>query len=225
MPVRAERNRCEVMGPVKEEVVRLSAVSLGYASRAVLCGVDLTISSGEVWCITGANGEGKSTLLKGIIGELPPLVGERICSVRDFLGYVPQSCTAARTLPTSVEEFVRLGLVGLPLTRQARDERFSVAVRRCGLAEILADPYRFVSGGERRRALIARALIRHPRLLALDEPTAGLDEAGIEQLVQMIAELTHDGDIAMVIVTHDSAFAARVATHRVVVERGTVHQP
>ena len=200
----------------------MSAVSLGYSSRVVLSDVDLTISTGEVWCVTGANGQGKSTLLRGIIGELPPLAGERTCQLRDFLGYVPQSCTAAHTLPTTVEEFVRLGLVGLPLKRRARDERFYSTIERCGLSEIAASPYLCLSGGERRRALIARALIRHPRLLALDEPTAGLDEAGIEQLIDMIAEFTRYGEIAIVIVTHDSAFATRVATHRAVVEGGKV---
>ena len=203
-------------------LVTLHNVALGYDSRVVLRDISLEIYPAQIWCVLGRNGQGKTTLLRGILGSQKPLSGVRNSSFGGAAAYVSQFCTAVRSLPTTVAEYIALGLVGVRLTKTERGNRLRTIIQRCGLEQLAERQFHSLSGGERQRARIGRALVRRPRLLALDEPTVGLDRGGRDELMQLIKELSVCEELAVVIVTHDLEFANRVARYLLFVDEGIV---
>jgi zinc transport system ATP-binding protein len=214
-------------------VVRLRDVSIGYAEGPVLCGVDLTLRDGEVLAVLGANGSGKTTLVRGLLGLAAVLHGDvellgrpvRGRKDRARVGYVPQGYTVTGALPATVREVVssgrlpRLGWLGRmgPADRATVQESID-AVSLTALAD--TDLGR-LSGGQQRRALIARALAADPAVLVLDEPTAGIDRAGQAALATTLAALARRG-VPMIIVTHEVDALADVLTRAVVIRNGHV---
>jgi zinc transport system ATP-binding protein len=192
----------------------------------VLAGVDLTIRRGEFWFVVGRNGSGKSTLLGAIVGTLAPRAGslrlDPALAPRQRLGYVPQRCDLNPSLPTTVREFVLLGLVGLRATRADERARLEWALGRAGLGGMADRDFWALSGGERQRALLARALVRRPSFLVLDEPTTHLDPEAEEALSRLLADLNREERLTLLVVTHDVAMAARYATHVALVADGRV---
>jgi ABC-type Mn2+/Zn2+ transport system ATPase subunit len=129
------------------------------------------------------------------------------------IGFVPQRCDINPTLPTTVREFVLLGLVGISSDRYDRAMRLAWALDRVGLGGLVDTDYRALSGGQRQRALLARALVRRPSLLILDEPTNGLDLAAEDAVLRYLAEWHRQERQTILFVTHNLAIAARYATH------------
>ena len=201
-------------------------LTLGYGTRAVLRDVTLTINRGEFWCLLGANGEGKTTLLHAVLGLLAPASGRlwmhAAVAARTRVGFVPQRCDLNPTLRTTVSEFVLLGLVGLRLGGTERRHRLAWALEQVGLARLSRRDYWTLSGGQRQRALVARALVRQPELLVLDEPTSGLDPSAEAALLTCLTSLNTTGGLTVVFVTHDLAMAARCASHIALFRDGIV---
>ena len=201
-------------------------VTLGYGRRVVLRVESLTIQRGDSWFLLGPNGAGKSTLLRAAMGLLAPLEGriERDfnCQRPDRIGFVPQGCETRAVLPTTVREFVALGLVGIALPRAEREVRLQRALDRVGLMPHVRADFWTLSGGQRQRALLARALVREPILLVLDEPTNGLDPAAEEGLMDILNALRREHLLTSLFVTHDLALAARHASHVAVASQGTL---
>ncbi|HXH13268.1 MAG TPA: ABC transporter ATP-binding protein [Alphaproteobacteria bacterium] len=198
-------------------LLQATNLSLGYGRRMVLRQVNLIVHAGEFWFFLGPNGEGKTTLLRAILGMLRPQAGrlwvDRELSQRDCLGFVPQRCDINPTLPTTVREFTLLGLVGLRTSPQERRERLAWALDKVGLGGHEDTDYWALSGGQRQRALVARALVRRPSVLMLDEPTNGLDVATEDSLLRFIADLNRERHLTVLFVTHNVAIAARYASH------------
>lgn len=191
---------------------------IGYAypgHEPALENVSLRVRSGERLAIIGPNGGGKSTLLKLLLGELTPRSGSiRVFGVtpgearsKRMIGYVPQRSEAERSFPVSVRQAVSMGAtVGLsPWRRTPRDIIQSVdqSIERVGLSSLADRPVGALSGGQFQRVLLARALAVKPRILVLDEPTVGIDAAGQEQLATVLDRLHDEGDLTMLIVSHD----------------------
>jgi ABC-type Mn2+/Zn2+ transport system ATPase subunit len=132
---------------------------------------------------------------------------------REHVGYVPQGCELNPALPTTVREFVGLGLVGIRATRAQAAERLEWALGHSGLAGMARRSYWSLSGGQRQRCLLARALIRRPHLLLLDEPTLHLDPAAEAALVQLLARLNQEDGLTLLVVTHDLEMARARASH------------
>jgi len=177
----------------------------------------MEVRRGEIWFFVGPNGSGKTTLLRAILGLLEPRAGELsldpIVAPRELIGFVPQRCDLNPTLPTTVREFVLLGLVGLRVHRRDERERLAWALAKVGLAAMARRNYWALSGGQRQRALVARTLIRRPSLLILDEATTGLDVPTTEEFLHTIAELNRADGLTILFVTHDLTLATRHATH------------
>jgi ABC-type Mn2+/Zn2+ transport system ATPase subunit len=196
----------------------LRSLSVRYKrNEPVLEGVSFEICAGEFWSFLGPNGAGKTSLLEILLGNLRPREGRvelhpELAS-RARLGVVPQHCRLNQSLPTTVREFVLLGLLGLRLGRGEERERLSWALGRVGLAERRDRDYWSLSGGQRQRALVARALVRRPSFLVLDEPTVGLDLAARERLLGSLDALNRDDGLTILFVTHDISAAARHASH------------
>lgn len=206
--------------------LRAMGLTLAYGRRTILRDVHLTVHPGEFWCFLGPNGEGKTTLLRALLGVLRPRAGrlwiDPAQGSREHIGFVPQRCDINPTLPTTVREFTQLGLVGMTIPAPERRERLSWALDKVGLGGLETKDYWALSGGQRQRALVARALVRKPRVLLLDEPTNGLDLAAEDTLLRFLADLNHQEGLTILFVTHNLAIAARYASHLAFFHAGAV---
>lgn len=190
-------------------LLTLRDVSLGYDGRVVLERLSFALESGECLALVGPNGAGKTTLLRGILGLIPVLAGrieygfDRSTSPP---GYVPQRETLDPIFPLTVFEVVLMGTYGrlAPLQPVGRRQRQLAAqcLERVGLADLADRPFWALSGGQKQRVLIARALAVEPRLLLLDEPTAGVDPGAATTIMDLIARLNRDQDLTVVLVSH-----------------------
>ena len=185
------------MARSSRHLISLRSVSLAFGGDAILDGVSLNIESGMRACVTGRNGEGKSTLLKVIAGRLEPDAGEIIRAPGLKVAFLEQEVPSDR--PGTVLEI-------------AHSEKY---VSQMGLSPDAL--FNTLSGGMRRRALLAQALAEEPDLVLLDEPTNHLDVASIEWLESFIRRQT---DAAFLFVTHDRAFLKDVATYVYDLDRG-----
>ncbi len=203
--------------PSDAPLISLQEVTVGYGRQAVLSGISFDVHASEFWCFLGPNGEGKTTLIKAILGALRPkrgLIRRRPeMSRAERVSYVPQRLDLNPSLPTSVREFVLGGMVGLSIRSQIRRKRLDRVLELVGLKSSQRRNYWTLSGGQKQRALVARALIRDPGLLIVDEPIAGLDFAAAAAVLHVLRDLHETYDVTVVFVTHDLQIAADHATH------------
>jgi len=212
-------------------LLRLDDVSLGYAGRPVLEHVSLGIEQGTFCALLGPNGAGKTTLFRGMLGLIPTLAG-RIEYGFDRRGtppgYVPQKESLDPIFPLTAYEVVLMGAVARvpPLWPVGRRRRRVAAecLARVGLGDAAEQPFWALSGGQKQRVLIARALAVEPRLLLLDEPTAGVDPGAEAAIIDVIAGLNRDEGLTIVIVSHHLRLVRAVVDSVIWVEAGVVRQ-
>lgn len=202
-------------------------LSCGYGEHRVVDELSLTVDSGEVMCLLGPNGVGKTTLFKTILGFLAPQGGRVLIDGRDartlgrreqarLIAYVPQAHTPP--FPFSVRDVVTMGRtarLGLFSSPGPADKALALeSLERLGIDSLAERPYTEISGGERQMVLIARALTQEPQLLIMDEPTSSLDFGNQVRVLQVVRRLAEQG-LCIVMTTHvpDHAFltSARVA--------------
>ena len=194
-------------------LISLTGISLKRDGKTILQEVDLSVCAGEIVTLIGPNGAGKSTLVKIALNLLKPDRGTVQPRPGLSVGYIPQKIELDRTLPLTVGRFLQLELRHRTSTRQTLVHALDQAGAP-GLRELLDSPLQSVSGGEMRRVLLARALLRNPHLLIMDEPGAGMDipgQAELYRLIQAIRERRHCG---ILLVSHD-LFMVMAATDRV----------
>ncbi|HWL43671.1 MAG TPA: ATP-binding cassette domain-containing protein [Ilumatobacter sp.] len=213
-------------------VVRLADARFGYGG-AVNAHADLRIDTGEVVAVLGPNGSGKSTLVKGTLGLVDHYGGETewfghpLAALRERwrVGYVPQRGLAASPIPATLEEVVRSGRVArvglLGRYRAADRQAVTDAIAAVGLDDRTRVPVRQLSGGQQRRALVARALAGDADVLVLDEPFAGVDRESQEALAGTFRDLAARG-ITLIIVLHELGPLDGVITRSVCLEAGEV---
>ncbi|MCZ0205290.1 metal ABC transporter ATP-binding protein [Streptomyces sp. UMAF16] len=193
-----------------EPVIALRQVTAELGARPVLRGIDLTVGRGEVVALLGANGSGKSTAIRAIIGQVPvsggtvELFGTPRRSFRDWarVGYVPQRTTAAGGVPATVTEIVssgRLARTRFGPFRKADREAVRRALELVGMADRAKDSVTALSGGQHQRVLIARALVSEPELLIMDEPMAGVDLASQEVLAETLRRQVAAGTTVLLV--------------------------
>jgi ABC-type Mn2+/Zn2+ transport system ATPase subunit len=199
--------------------VEAAHLSVDRGGRRVLEDISLSVTEGEFVCVCGPNGGGKTTFLKTALGLLPPaagtlrIFGETPEAARRFVGYLPQRKGFAPDFPARVVELVVAGRIGawpIRIKRIERDRAMATLARVGG--EALAErPLAGLSGGETQRAFLARALANEPRLLLLDEPTAGVDSAGRAEFLDLLAEMASRHDLTAILVTHNLGAVRRLA--------------
>ena len=198
-----------------EVLLRLKDVTCRYGREAVLAHVDLTIPGGGFFGVVGPSGSGKSTLLKTVMGTMPPAAGSVYRKPGLELAYVPQVETVNWDFPVTVLECVLMARVrGRRLPWPSRAERAEVdeVLGRLGIGDLGSRHIRELSGGQQQRVFIARALLRRPELLLLDEPTSGVDVKTRHEVLHLLTELNADG-LAIILTTHDlNGIAAHLPT-------------
>jgi zinc transport system ATP-binding protein len=188
-----------------------------YREAKVFDHVSFHIHRGEFVALTGRNGAGKSTLLKLIVGILQPMSGEVLVfgaapkARIESIGYVPQHAGFDPAFPIRVEEVVGMGrLSGLARAPVAKKpDEIEWALDQAKVSDLRTRPFSTLSGGQRRRVLVARALVGHPTLLVLDEPTANLDTASEKKFYEVLEHIK--GNTTVLIATHDSDFVSALA--------------
>ncbi|WP_432495126.1 metal ABC transporter ATP-binding protein [Kineococcus gypseus] len=211
--------------PTDQNLLRLRRCRAGHRGTPVTPAVDLDVAAGECVALLGVNGTGKTTLLRAALGLADVVEGELRVSARP-VGYVPQRHTGAAGVPATVREVVSTGRLVRrgPLARwrpeQRRRDREAVAgaLRDTGLAELAGTPFGLLSGGQQRRALLARALASGARLLLLDEPTAGVDATSQRLVVDALRRAVRDG-AGVLVVTHELDALAGALTRSVTLTR------
>lgn len=197
--------------------VQLEGIWFAYpgAESPALEGINLTVAGGTRLGILGPNGGGKSTLLKIVLGLLRPDRGRaevfglppEEARRKGLIGYVPQKVEAELGFPMSVREVVMLGASWRtapwrPVPAEAR-RRTGEVLRLTGIAELADRPIGTLSGGQMQRAMIARALAAAPKMLALDEPTVGIDAAGQQQFAALLHDIHATLGVTILIISHD----------------------
>ncbi len=197
--------------------IRLRNVTAGYGDRVALTDVDLEIARGSLLAVIGPNGAGKSTLLKTIAGLLQPFSGtvevlggpSRLQA--KHLAYVPQAEMVDWTFPVTVGDVVMMGrvpLIGIGRSPGRKDrEAVLAALETVGMVDVRDRQIGALSGGQRRRVFLARALAAEPDLYLLDEPVTGVDVTTQEDLMRIL-EAESDSGRTVVATTHDLASAA-----------------
>lgn len=177
-------------------LVSLENISVSFGSRRVLNDISLNLKAGQILTLLGPNGAGKSTLVRVVLGLVAPDNGliKRNPDLR--IGYVPQKLHLDATLPLTVSRFMRLR----PGVKKSDIQPALVRVQAAHLADA---PMQKLSGGETQRVLLARALLNHPQLLVLDEPTQGVDVNGQLALYDLIDRLRCELGCAVLMVSHD----------------------
>jgi ABC-type Mn2+/Zn2+ transport system ATPase subunit len=187
-------------------LIALEQAAVGYGGRPLLDGIDLRVAPGDFLAVVGPNGGGKTTVLLSLLGALPLLGGRVVRSDALRVGYVPQREHVDTIWPFTAAEVALMGRIPAlgPWRRPGDADRAAVraAMARVGIEHLAAQPYGELSGGQRQRTLIARALAANPELLALDEPTNGMDPAAELATMDLLGELHGGGKLAIVMVSH-----------------------
>lgn len=176
-------------------LMALERVNKSFLGQHVLQNISLQLNRGEITTLIGPNGAGKSTLVRIILGLLTPDAGSVIPAANLNIGYMPQKLNIDPTLPISTCRFLQLANTSHRACQGALDS--------VGIGHLAATPVQKLSGGEMQRALLARAILRKPNLLVLDEPVQGVDVNGQNALYKMIGELSKNLDCAVLMVSHD----------------------
>ena len=202
-----------------------------YRGRTVVDGVDLTVAPGETVGLLGPNGAGKTTTFYMLVGLVPAYRGAVSLDDADIgrmtmhsrarhgIGYLAQENSAFRHL--SIEANLRAILEWMPLTREEQRARLESLIREFRLEKVRHAPAGVVSGGERRRMEIARALVREPRYLLLDEPFTGVDPIAVAELQDIILEL-RSRQMGMIISDHNVRETLRITDRSYIMYEGKI---
>lgn len=197
-------------------IINFKNVSFGYEDKTVLENVNFNVNQGDYIGIIGPNGSGKTTLLKLIINEINPTKGKiKILNkdIRDFnnwenIGYVNQKSNSfTSSFPATVTEVVAMDLaprIGLfkKIKKKHLEEVYKV-LKLVGIYEFKDRLIGSLSGGQQQKVFICRALMRHPKMLILDEPTVGIDLNGQKEFYEILKKLNKQLNLTIVIVSHD----------------------
>lgn len=201
-------------------LVEIHDATFGYDNRPVVRVDRLTLTAGRCWGIFGPNGVGKTTLLRGVMGLVPPLTGRRRCAGEEVtFAYLPQHRQLELNWPMSALDVAclapsarqRIGRVGHILP-QVREQ-----MREVGVEQLAGSPFATLSGGQQQRVLLAGALAAHPSVLVLDEPTDGLDVHSRRALLNQLRQKTGMG-LCTVLVSHEARDLAELADDLLVLE-------
>ncbi|MHC4293669.1 MAG: ABC transporter ATP-binding protein [Planctomycetota bacterium] len=222
------------MNNESETVIKVEDLKAGYGDVVIIDNINFEVKAGEVFIILGGSGCGKSTLLKHMIGLLPPVKGKVFIEGREIVSAVGQERIDILSgigvmyqngaLFGSMDLMDNICLVLEEFTDLPRDAMEFIAEMRLKIVGLEGNSHKMpseLSGGMRKRAAIARAMALDPKILFLDEPSAGLDPITSSQLDDLIIELSRSLDFTFVIVTHELPSIYKVADRVVMLDKNT----
>jgi len=183
------------MPVASDPLLQVDQVSLCLGHRNLLQQINLALYPKQIVSLIGPNGAGKTSLIKIIVGLIKPTAG-RVIHQNLKIGYMPQRLSIDPFFPISVKRFLQLGKPVLPSVLEK-------VLLQVGVSSILDQPFYAISGGERQRVLLARALLQRPSLLVLDEPAQGVDLLGQGHFYNLIAHIRDQTGCAVLLVSHD----------------------
>lgn len=214
-------------------IIEIEGASFSYGGPNVLENVNISLMEEEFTSVVGPNGGGKTTLIKLILGLLKPtegrvrVFGKSPREGRSRIGYMPQDTQLDPKFPIDVKNVVMMGCIGnggkIGRSRKCDLETAATALSNVGMVEHIDRPFASLSGGQRRRILIARALACDPDLLLLDEPMVNLDLLMEQELYEILRKLSRK--ITVVMVSHDLAFVSKFVERVVCVNRTVAAHP
>lgn len=177
-------------------LISARGVMLTRNDRRILDTIDLDVAAGEILTLIGPNGAGKTTLVRVMLGLEHPDAGRVARASGLVIGYVPQRFDVQPSIPLTVTRFLTLG-------QPSTDEEARLALAEVGAETVRDQQLTRLSGGELQRVLLARALLRRPHLLVLDEPVRGVDYVGEAELYTLIGRLRNERGFGVLLVSHD----------------------
>jgi manganese transport system ATP-binding protein len=224
-----------IHGDPRVPVISVSGLGVRYGAVDALRDVTLSVEPGRITGLLGMNGSGKSSLFAALMGTVKPVSGTirlfgeepRIARGRNLVSYVPQSEAVDWDFPLSVADVVMTGRYGRQgFTRRARPvDRAAVdgALERVGLTELAGRQIGELSGGQRKRAFVARGIAQEASLLLLDEPFAGVDKGSERSLIELLKSLRDEGR-SILISTHDLAGVPELCDEVVLIQNRVLFQ-
>ncbi len=212
-------------------ILRTEGLTKSYSGRTVVRGVSLDVRAGEVVGLLGANGAGKTTTFSMVVGLVGPDSGRVLLDDRDVtsdpmyvraragIGYLPQEASIFRGL--TVEQNIMAILETLKLTRAERKNRLKSLLAELGLTPLAKSKAYNLSGGERRRAEITRALVMEPKFMLLDEPFAGIDPIAVGEIQKIIQHLKARG-IGVLVTDHNVRETLKITDRAYIVHDGVI---
>ncbi len=177
-------------------LIKARNVSVSFNRRRILQQVSLDIQRGEIVTLIGPNGAGKTTLVRVMLGLLTPDSGSIAQTPGLRIGYMPQKLALSEQLPLTARRF-------LLLAGSISSHKLDGLAQEVGVEHLLESPIQSLSGGELQRILLARALLRSPDLLVLDEPVQGVDVTGQSELYNLIGDIRDRHDCGVLMISHD----------------------
>lgn len=200
-----------------DDILEVRHLSIRFGATSVIKDLSFTVTRGATLAIIGPNGAGKTVLFKALIGAIP-YGGDVQWRAGTKIGYVPQKLDLERDVPITGSDFLRAhaSLAGVT------PDEVSRTLALVGIAaDVARRPIGVLSGGQFQRLLVAFALIGNPSVLLLDEPTAGVDEQGQEQLNELVSRLQRERGLTVLFISHELSVVYRYATRVMCLSRST----
>ena len=217
----------------QDRYIELKNLTLSYGCRTILRDVNLVLNRGDFMLVSGANGGGKTSLIRIMLGLQKPTEGKvlyygnsstSVVKRGENIGYLPQKNTLDMSFPMSIKEVVESGLMGEKeqLPKEEKQARVEEMLRSMQLETLQDRHIGEVSGGQFQRALFARAIISRPTLLVMDEPTSYLDEEFSQKIFSILKQQLPKTTV--VVVLHDTSKVLNIANRRIEVNNGVVEE-
>ena len=216
-------------------LISINNLSFAYDQKEILKNINLKLEPGDFLAISGENGSGKTTLVKILTKELPTkrgfveIFGEDINDFDNFqkIGYVPQLNESSNiTFPLTCREYVILNLYNNfgKFKRPTRENMKTVEdiFRILNIENLIDKPFNKLSGGQQQRVMIARCLVNNPKVLILDEPTVGIDQANKEDFLDLLLHLNKKHSLSIIIISHEMEFIKDYVNKVVVLKEGMI---
>ena len=197
--------------------IKCTNVSLGYDNNVIIKDLNLSLNRGDYLCIVGENGSGKSTLIKAVLRLLKPISGKIEFDTKALkVGYLPQQPLVQSDFPASAREIVLSGCNAarrhLFFSKSAK-RLADYNMKRLGISELSKKSISELSGGQRQKIFLARALCSGSDILLLDEPATGLDPIATAEMYEIIFKINRESNVTIIMVSHDISSTLKYATH------------